>query len=72
MNIVKILGILLLVGGLLGLSYGGFSYMTQTHRADVGPIHLSVSERQTVNVPLWASLAAVVGGLLLLVTARKP
>ena len=63
---------MLVVGGLLGLSYGGFSYMTQTHRADVGPIHLAVSERQTVNVPLWASLAAVAGGLLLLVVGRKP
>lgn len=72
MNTVKILGTVLLVGGLLGLVYGGFSYMTQTHRADVGPLHLAVSERQTVNVPLWASLAAIAGGVLLLVTARKP
>ena len=72
MNTVKILGTVLLVGGLLGLVYGGFSYMTQTHRADVGPLHLAVNERQTVNVPLWASLAAVAGGVLLLVTARKP
>ena len=72
MSTVKILGTVLLVGGLLGLFYGGFSYMTQTHRADVGPLHLAVNERQTVNVPLWASLAAVAGGVLLLVTARKP
>jgi hypothetical protein len=72
MNIVKILGIVLIVAGVLGLSYGGFSYISETHRADVGPIHLAVTEHQTVNVPLWASLAAVAGGLLLLVTARKP
>ena len=72
MNTVKLLGIVLVVAGLLGLAYGGFSYVTQTHTADVGPIHLAVNERQTVNVPLWASLAAIVGGVLLVVTARKP
>lgn len=72
MNTVKLLGIVLVVAGLLGLAYGGFSYVTQTHTADVGPIHLAVNERQSVNIPLWASLAAIVGGVLLVVTARKP
>jgi TRAP-type C4-dicarboxylate transport system permease small subunit len=71
MNAIKIVAIALIVGGLLGLAYGGFSYVKDTHRADIGPLHLQVTERQDVNIPLWASIAAIVGGGLLLVTARK-
>ena len=59
------------VGGTLGLMYGGFSYTKETSSADIGPIHLQVNEKQRVNIPLWAGIAAVVGGLVLLVTARK-
>lgn len=71
MNPTKILAILLIVGGALGLAYGGFSYTKETHVADIGPIHLKVDEREEINVPLWAGLGAIAGGLLLLVTSRK-
>ena len=71
MNPVKIIAILLIVGGILGLAYGGFSYTKETHRADIGPIHLEVAEKERVNIPLWAGIGAIVGGVLLLVTARK-
>jgi hypothetical protein len=50
----------------LGLAYGGFSYTKSTHQADLGPVHLSFDEKQHVNVPVWAGIAAIlVGGLLL-------
>jgi TRAP-type C4-dicarboxylate transport system permease small subunit len=71
MNAIKMVAVALIVGGLLGLAYGGFSYVKDTHRADIGPLHLQVTERQDVNIPLWASIAAIVGGGFLLVTARK-
>ncbi|MBK6591712.1 MAG: hypothetical protein IPG23_02700 [Burkholderiales bacterium] len=71
MNPLKLVAILLIVGGTLGLMYGGFSYTKETSSADIGPIHLQVNEKQRVNIPLWAGIAAVVGGLVLLVTARK-
>ena len=71
MNTIKIVAIVLIVGGLLGLTYGGFSYVRETHRADVGPLHMQMSERQDVDVPLWASIAAIVGGGLLLMGTRK-
>ena len=71
MNPVKIIAILLIVGGILSLAYGGFSYTKETHRADIGPIHLEVAEKERVNIPLWAGIGAIVGGVLLLVTARK-
>jgi hypothetical protein len=67
MNSIKILAIAIMVGGALALVYGGFSYTKDTHQAKIGPIELSVAEKQTVNIPVWAGVGAiVVGGALLL------
>ena len=72
MNAMKILAIVLIVGGILGLAYGGFTYTKETHQAKVGPIVLSVKDKETVNVPLWVSVGAiVVGGLILVFGNRK-
>jgi hypothetical protein len=67
MNAMKMLALVLIVGGILGLVYGGFSYTRDTHEAKLGPIELSVKDKQTVNVPVWAGVGAIViGGALLL------
>jgi len=67
MNTVKIAAIVLIVAGVLGLVYGSFTYTKATHEAKLGPIELSLKDRQTVNVPVWAGVAAIVaGGALLL------
>ncbi|MGD9983162.1 MAG: hypothetical protein AB7S51_03280 [Porticoccaceae bacterium] len=71
MNIQRIAGILLIVAGALGLAYGGFSYTKEKHTADVGPLHLSVDEKEQVNVPVWAGVGAILVGGLLLVVGRK-
>lgn len=72
MNAVKLVAIALIVAGALGLLYGGFSYTKQTHQAKIGPIELSVNEQQTVNVPVWMGVGAiVVGGALLLFGGKK-
>jgi drug/metabolite transporter (DMT)-like permease len=66
MNALKIAAIALIVAGVLGLAYGGFSYTKETHSGKLGPIELSITEKQTVNVPLWAGVGAIViGGALL-------
>jgi uncharacterized membrane protein YidH (DUF202 family) len=71
MSAVKVVAIILIVAGILGLIYGGFSYTKTTHDAKLGPIELTVKEKQRVNVPLWAGIGAiVVGGLLLLVREK--
>jgi hypothetical protein len=61
------------MGGVLGLVYGGFSYTKETHEAKLGPIELSVKDKETVNVPVWAGVAAIVigSGLLLLGNRRS-
>ncbi len=72
MNANKIAAIVLIVAGILGLVYGGFSYNKETVGAKLGPIELKVTEKQTVNVPMWAGIGAiVVGGVLLVLGGRK-
>lgn len=67
MNANKIAAILLIVAGVLGLAYGSFSFTKQTNEVKLGPIELSVKERQTVNVPMWLGVGAIaLGGALLL------
>jgi hypothetical protein len=72
MNAVKLVAIVLIAGGVLGLGYGGFSYTKETHEAKLGPIELSVKDRQTINVPVWAGVGAIViGGVLLLLGSKR-
>ena len=72
MNAVKIVAIVLIVAGVLGLVYGGFSYTKETHEAKLGPIELSVKDKERVNVPVWAGVGAIViGGVLLGFGGRK-
>ena len=71
MNTQKLVAIVLLVAGALGLAYGGFSYTKETHHADIGPMHLSVDERQHVSVPVWAGLGALLIGGVLLVRVKR-
>jgi hypothetical protein len=70
MSIGKSIGILLIVGGSLGLLYGGFTYTKETHSAKLGPIVLAVQERETVYVPVILSAAAIALGIALLLTLR--
>ena len=72
MNAVKMVAVVLIAAGVLGLVYGSFSYTKDTHEAKLGPIELSVKDKETVNIPVWAGVGAIViGGGLLLVGGRK-
>ena len=71
MNPTKLIGIILIVAGGLGLAYGGFSYTKETTGMKLGPIELKVQEKERVNVPLIVSGAAIVLGVFLLVLGRK-
>lgn len=72
MNGSRLVAIALIAAGVLALAYGGFTYTKKTHEAQIGTLELSVQEKETVNIPMWAGVAAVVGGAaLLLLGARK-
>jgi uncharacterized membrane protein YdcZ (DUF606 family) len=72
MSAARIVAVVLIVAGIVGLMYGKFGYTKETHEAKLGSLELSVQEKRTVNVPLWAGVGAiVVGGVLLLVPHKK-
>ena len=68
---LKIVAIVLIVAGIIGLVYGGFTYTRTTHEAKLGPLELSVQDKETVNVPVWAGVVAIVAGGALLLVGRK-
>jgi len=71
MGSIKLAGIGLIAAGLLALAFGGFSFTKDTHDTKIGPLEFSVKDKERVNIPLWAGVAAVVAGGVLLVMPRK-
>ncbi len=72
MNGLRMTAIAIMIAGALALAYGGFSYTKDTTALKLGPVELKVQERKTINIPLWAGVAAIVaGGLMLVVGGRK-
>jgi hypothetical protein len=72
MNAIRMVAVVLIAAGVLGLVYGSVSYTKDTHEAKLGPVELSVKEKETVNIPVWAGVGAIViGGALLLIGGKK-
>lgn len=72
MNSIRIVGLVLFAIGFMALAYGGFSYTKKTHQTDIGPLSLSVQDKERVNIPVWAGIAAlIVGGALFFGIARR-
>jgi multidrug transporter EmrE-like cation transporter len=71
MNPLKIVGIVLILAGAAALAFGGFSFTKETHKAEIGPLKLSVQEKENVNVPAWLGLGAIVAGVVMLVIPKK-
>ena len=67
----KTIGIILVVLGLFGLVWGGFTYTTQEKVVDIGPIHATREKTHTVPLPPIAGAVALVGGIVLLVMGKK-
>lgn len=66
MNAIRVVGVVLIVAGVIALAFGSFSYTKETTGAKLGPIELTVKEKETVNIPVWAGIAAIAAGAVLL------
>jgi hypothetical protein len=71
MNAGKIVGIVLIAAGALALIYHGFSYTKESHDAKIGPLELSVKNKETVDIPTWAGVAGIVVGAALLLAGNR-
>jgi TRAP-type C4-dicarboxylate transport system permease small subunit len=68
---LRIIAIVLIIAGIAGLAYGTFTYTKATHQTKIGPFDFSVKEKKTVHVPLWAGVASLAAGVLLLVVPGR-
>ena len=71
MGMTKIIAVLLIVAGTLGLIYGGFSYTKDKHDVKLGSLQFSLTEKERVNIPVWAGAGAIGIGVVLLLIGRK-
>lgn len=71
MNLIKLIAIVLIVAGTLGLIYGGITYTKTTHDAKIGPFEMSIKDKETVGIPVWAGVGAIVVGAGLLLFRTK-
>jgi hypothetical protein len=67
----KSLGVILIVLGLFGLAWGGFSYTTRQKVVDIGPIHATRDQTHFVSMPPIAGGIALVGGIVLLLAGKR-
>ncbi len=71
MNGTKLAAIILIIAGALGLAFGGFTYTKKSEQVKLGPIELTVKDKETVNIPVWLGAGALIAGVLLLVVRSK-
>jgi hypothetical protein len=71
MSGIKILAVIFIIAGAVGLAYGRFSFTKETHDAKIGPLEFSMEEKETVNIPQWVGIGAIGAGVLMLFLDRR-
>ncbi len=71
MKPAQLAALALTVAGILGLVYGGFTYTKDSHTAKLGPLQMTVKDKETVNIPIWLGAGATLLGLVLLVAGNR-
>lgn len=71
MDGLRIFAIVLIIAGVIGLVFGGFTYTRDRSETEIGPLEIAVEDRERVNIPVWAGVGAIiVGGLILVGSGR--
>jgi uncharacterized membrane protein len=67
----KTIGLALIVIGAIMLIWTGFSYTRREKVVDAGPIHISADREHTVNWSPYAGGLLLLGGIVLVASAKK-
>jgi len=68
---VKLIGILLIVFGVIALAAGGFTYTKREKVVDLGPIQATTEKEKTVPLKPIVGIAAVAGGIVLVLAGSR-
>jgi len=68
---LRLTAILIIIGGVLALVYGSFTYTKVMQKANIGPIDFSIKEKETINIPVWTGAGAIAFGSLILLFGNK-
>ena len=71
MKIDTVVAVILIAMGIVALAYQGITYTTREKVVDLGPIQMTAEKTKTFPLPPIVGAAALVGGIVLLVTGRK-
>ena len=71
MKAATIVGILLIIVGIAGLAFGGFSFTHKEKVLDVGPIEAHADKKESLPVPPLLGALAIVGGIVLLPSGAR-
>ena len=67
----RTVGIVLVIIGAVMLIWTGFTYTKKEKVVDAGPIEISADRQKTVNWPPYLGGVLLVGGIVIVLTAKK-
>ena len=70
-NVMRILGIVLLIVGILMMIFTGFNVTREKEIVDLGPLEINKEEERYVGWPAYAGGIVAVLGLVLVIAGRN-
>lgn len=71
MNVRKLVGVILIAAGMLALIYQGITYTESEEEVDLGPLEVTVEEKETIPLPPVLGVIAIAGGVVLLLMGDR-
>ncbi len=66
-----VVGVVLIILGIAGLAFGGFSFTHKEKVLDLGPIQASADKKESLPIPPILGALAIVGGVVLVATSAR-
>ena len=67
----RTIGITLIIIGAVMIIWTGFTYTKKVKIVDAGPIQISADRQKTVNWPPYLGGILLIGGIVIIATAKK-